>query len=310
MFSVRSSGYGVAMLKTALLVLAGLVAGLGIAYWLQPSAESSVAAEPALGTAVFSRADANAGLAEARLQALEDAFAAEVDQRVALEAHVAELSAQLEALGPRPARGPGAARENGDAGVDPAVVQERIRVRREAAAATPEERQRFAIDRLVAAGFAPDRAEWINRRTQELRMQAMQAQYEAKRDGRPPPPDNFEATALRADLGDQDYERFLAAQGRSTRVNVMGVLASSPAERVGLQAGDEIVSYDGKRVFDAQELNELTLGGAGGSGNASASVVIDVRRNGQNLQIVVPRGPLGIWGGAPGFRGGPVPLPR
>lgn len=297
------------MLKTALLVVAGLIAGLGIAFWLQPSSEPSVAAEAASGTASFARSDANAGVSEARLQALEDAFAAEVDQRVALEAHVAELSAQLEALGQRPARGP-AAGQNAGAGPDPAVIEQRARVRREAAAATPEERQRFAIDRLVAAGFAPDRAEWINRRTQELRMQAMQAQYEAKRDGRPPPPENFEATTLRADLGDQDYERFLAAQGRSTSVNVMGVLASSPAERVGLQAGDEIVSYDGRRVFDAQELNELTLGGAGASGSTSASVVLDVRRNGQNMQIVVPRGPIGIWGGAPGFRGGPVPLQR
>ena len=29
------------------------------------------------------------------------------------------------------------------------------------------------------------------------------------------------------------------------------------------------------------------------------SVVIDVRRNGQNLQLVIPRGPLGIWGPSP-----------
>lgn len=293
------------MLKTPLLVLAGLIVGLGIAFWLQPSADPAVEAEAASGTAAFSRSDANAGVSEARLQALEDAFAAEVDQRVALEAHVGELSAQLEALGQRPARGPGA-RENGNTGVDPAVVEDRIRVRREAAAATPEERQRLAIDRLIAAGFAPDRAEWINRRIQELRMQAMQAQYEAKRDGRPPPPDNLEATALRTELGDQDYERFLSAQGRSTSVNVMGVLASSPAERAGLQAGDEIVSYNGKRVFDAQELNELTLGGTSGT----SSVVVDVRRNGQNMQIVLPPGPIGIWGGGPGFRGPPPGGPR
>jgi len=298
------------MLKTVLLVVAGLIAGLGIAFWLRPSSEPSAAAEAVSGTATVARSDANAGLSEARLQALEDAFAAEVDQRVALEAHVAELSAQLEALGQRPARGPGI-RENGNTGLDPAVIEQRARVRREAAAVTPEERQRFAIDRLTAAGFAPDRAEWINRRIQELRMQAMQAQYEAKRDGRPAPSDNLEATTLRAELGDQDYERFLTAQGRSTSVNVMGVLASSPAERVGLQAGDEIVSYDGRRVFDAQELNELTLGGGSASGSTSASVVIDVRRNGQNMQIVLPRGPIGIWGGGPGgFRGPPVPVQR
>jgi S1-C subfamily serine protease len=135
-------------------------------------------------------------------------------------------------------------------------------------------------------------------------MQTMQAQYEARREGRPPPAD-VEATTLRAELGDRDYERFLTAQGRPTSINVMGVLASSPAERVGLQQGDEIVSYDGKRVFDIQELNELTLGGTSGE-----SVVVDVRRNGQNLQLVLPRGPIGVWGGAPGFRGPPPGLQR
>ena len=283
------------MLKTVLLVVAGLIAGLAIAFALRPSSEPSVEAEVSSGTAAVARSDVNAGIA--RLEALEDAFAAEVDQRVALEARVAELEAQLEALGEVPKRGPGA-RENAGAGLDPAIAEQRARVRREAGA-TPEERQRLAIDRLIAAGFAPDRAEWINRRTQELRMQTMQSQYEARREGRPPPAD-VEATTLRAELGEQDYERFLTAQGRPTSVNIMGVLASSPAERAGLQQGDEIVSYDGKRVFDVQELNELTLGGTSGE-----SVVVDVRRNGQNLQLVLPRGPIGVWGGGPGFRGPP-----
>src|SRR5688572_18805255 len=100
------------MLKTALLVVAGLVAGLVIAFGLRPSSAPSVEAEAASGTATVERSDVNAGLSESRLEALEDAFAAEVDQRVALEARVAELSAQLEALGQSPARGPGA-RENG-----------------------------------------------------------------------------------------------------------------------------------------------------------------------------------------------------
>src|SRR5262245_47334548 len=293
------------MLKTVLLVLAGLGAGLAIAFGLRPSSEPSVEAEAASGTATVARTDANAGLAEARLEALEDAFAAEVDQRVALEAHVAELSAQIEALGQSPVR---ARRSGGNAGnadvgigVDPAIVEQRARIRREAAA-TPEERQRLAVDRLVAAGFAPDRAEWINRRTQELRMQTMQAQYEARREGRAPPAD-LEATTLRTELGDQDYERYLSATGRPTSVMVSGVLASSPAERAGLQEGDQIVGYDGKRVFDVGELNQLTLGGTSGE-----SVVVNVRRGGQDLQIVLPRGPLGVYGG--GFRGPPGGFPR
>jgi len=290
------------MVKTLLLVLGGLGAGLAIAFSLQPSSEPFVEVEAANDAPVARSTGADAGLTEGRLAALEDAFAAEVDRRVALEARVAELTSELEALGQSPARGPRMG-DGGSAGPGPGTTEERARVRGQAAS-SPEERQRRAIERLIAAGFAPDRAEWINRRTQELRMQGMQAQYEARREGRPPPLD-VEAATLRAELGEQDYERFLTAQGRSTTVNITGVLASSPAERAGLQAGDEIVSYDGKRVFDVQELNDLTLAGASGQ-----SVVVDVRRNGQNLQLVLPRGPIGVWGGAPGFRGPPVPVQR
>jgi S1-C subfamily serine protease len=79
------------------------------------------------------------------------------------------------------------------------------------------------------------------------------------------------------------------------------VLASSPAERAGLQRGDEIFSYDGKRVFNVRELNELTPVAA-----SDEPVVVDVRRNGENLRIVLPRGPIGVRGGGdllapPGF---------
>ena len=56
------------------------------------------------------------------------------------------------------------------------------------------------------------------------------------------------------------------------------------------------MAYNGRRIFDMRELNALTLVGTPGE-----SVVIDVRRDGQNLQLVMPRGPLGVTGG--GFRG-------
>ncbi len=184
-------------------------------------------------------------------------------------------------------QGPGQAANDRSA---PAGAQrERARIRR-AAELTPEERERAEIEQLQNAGFAPDRAAWIQRRRQELRMEALQAQYEARRAGRPPPSD-FGEQALRSELGDADYERYLQSMGRLTTVPVAGVLEGSPAQRSGLAAGDEIVAYSGQRVFDITELNELVLRGVPGE-----SVVVDVRRNGQNLQLVMPRGPLGIWG--------------
>jgi S1-C subfamily serine protease len=283
------------MLKTLLLVLAGSVAGVAIALWLRSSPEP-IAAEPAPASVSVTPL-VGIDAAAARLRAVEDALDAEILQRAVLEERVAELAAELEALG----EGQRLARRSDAANGSPPVDGGRDIRARQTVRSGVQRAEGNTVEQLIAAGFAPDRAAWIDRRTQELRMQLMQAQYEARRDGRPPPAD-AEATTLRAELGDQDYERFLTATGRSTAVNIMGVLASSPAERAGLQQGDEIVAYDGKRVFDVTELNELTLGGASGE-----SVVVDVRRDGQNLQIVMPRGPLGVWGG---FRGPSVPVQR
>ena len=277
------------MLKTLLLVLAGLGAGLALAFWLQPSAPPFAAVEAAGSAPPGERLRADGARAsDVRLAVLEDAFAAEVEQRVALETRVEELAAELEALGERPVRGGG---ESAAAGPEPAAVREvRARARGDAGARREEAERRF-LERLVAVGFTPDRAEWITRRTEELRMAALQAQYEAQRGGRPAEPQT-----LRAELGDTDYERYLQAEGRPTTVPVRDVLASSPAERAGLKPGDEIMAYNGRRIFDMRELNALTLEGTPGE-----SVVIDVRRDGQNLQLVMPRGPLGVTGG--GFRG-------
>lgn len=284
------------MLKTLLLVLAGLVAGLAVAFWVAPiSAPSPADAGPSNGsTPVVRSVPTSDPAATARLAALEDAFAAEVDQRVVLEERVAELAARLEALGERPARTAGPP-DFPAGGPDPAAIAElRERFRADPGARNEEAERRFN-EQLIAAGFAPDRAEWIIRRTEELRMHALQAQYDAQRGGRPVEP-AVGLPTLRAELGDTDYERYLQAYGRPTTIPVRDVLASSPAERSGLQPGDQIVAYAGKRVFDMSELNALTF-----EGTAGESVVVEVRRDGQNVQLVMPRGPIGITGG--GFRG-------
>ena len=241
------------MSKTTLFLVAGLVAGLAMAFLLQPSPGPS-----------------------------DRALAPRVDQ-----------SAAVEPLGTGPVRVP-RARESARSRLDPGLAAFVDRGRR-AAAATPE---RLVID-LIVAGFAPDRAEWIDRRMRELRMQALQAQYDARREGRPPPPD-LEATTLRTELGDEDYERFLTAQNLPTRIHIVRVLDGSPAERAGLRHGDEIFAYDGRRVFDVEQLNELALAGRSGK-----SVVVDVRRNGQNFGFALLRGPIGIVGG--GDPRGPAP---
>jgi predicted metalloprotease with PDZ domain len=144
-------------------------------------------------------------------------------------------------------------------------------------------------ERLLAAGFTEQRIDWINRRSDELRMEALKAQYDTQRGE----PRTLPAIALRNEMGDAEYERYLGALlgGGPTTVGVRQVLATSPAEQAGLQAGDEIVAYDGRRVATMAELNALSR-----DGKASESVVVEIRRNGQSMHLVVSRGPLGVSG--------------
>ena len=160
------------------------------------------------------------------------------------------------------------------------------------------------LEALTEAGFTLDRAQQIEQRLEELRVDAMQARYDAARRGELSGNAPVEAVfnineILREELGDADYERYLTAMGQSTHVEVRSVLASSAAQQAGLEPGDEIVAYGGQRVFDVRELNQALLEGEPGE-----PVLVDVVRDGQPLQLVMPRGPLGITGGfAPGGRG-------
>ena len=75
-------------------------------------------------------------------------------------------------------------------------------------------------------------------------------------------------------------------------------LATGNESASPLRAGDEIVAYDGRHVASLAELGAVSLEGTPGQ-----SVVVEFKRNGQSMQLAVPRGPLaGVYcGGAPYF---------
>lgn len=278
------------MLKKIVVVAVLLTVGVVIALQMQArrATDSAAAFKPQAGAS-----------AEVRIADLERALAAQIDRARTLETRVTELESRLgersgnaggQAAGQWRGGPQGGERvaeiremfsENGRP--DPTAMRERLRERQQ--------------QRLVEAGFTAERAAWIERRTQELEVQAMQARYEAQRNGRPGQGQIDPQSALRTEMGDAEYERYLTATGRPTEVQVMGVLASSAAEKSGLQAGDQIMSYAGTRVYDMRELENLTRQGSPGE-----SVTVEVRRNGQSVQVQVPRGVLGVEGGG---RGGP-----
>jgi C-terminal processing protease CtpA/Prc len=96
-------------------------------------------------------------------------------------------------------------------------------------------------------------------------------------------------SALRSQLNDDEYDAYLYAAGRSNRVIVESVLSNSPASNAGIQAGDVILSYDNKRIYSWTDLTGATSEGA-----ANTTVGVTVVRDNQQLQVYIPRGPMGI----------------
>ena len=226
---------------------------------------------------------------EARLAALEESLAIERQARQLLQEEVMVLTDELERLqAPTTGQAPGAQTDRVAAGAveDAEPVERRGRFERRA------ERLR---QRLVSAGFTEADANWILRRESELQMEALNDRYAARRAG-----ENASATfggrstqaALRQELGEARYEQYLKASGRPTRIAISSVFEGSPALAAGLRPGDEIVNYDGRRVFAMSEVTSLTLEGAVGE-----PVPVDILRDGVLMQVSIPRGPLGVTGG-------------
>ena len=162
----------------------------------------------------------------------------------------------------------------------------------------PAERQ---LNALVSGGFDEYQAQEIIRLSEEIQVQILNAQYEASLNGERANTGELLAQAsqqLRTSLGEQDYEKYLEATNQSTSVGIRNVLESSSAQLAGLQEGDDIISYNGERVFNVNELNRLSS-----SADISGNVVVEVLRDGIPTTVALPPGPLGITTGGMGGGG-------
>jgi len=269
------------MQKIAIAIVVSLLAGFAVAAMVfnSPEIEQAVAPE---ATDFDSRADINH-----RLVALENAVSTERQARQMLEEEVFSLYEELELL-ERPAAGAGAV-EAAAVMIEGSIDQRQMREMLRANRRDDSEQRR---DALISAGFSESRADWIIQRESELRMEAMQSRYKAMRSGEPMNMGYDFASpdfALREEIGDAQYETYLQAHGRSTAVGVGAVFQSSPAHTAGLQTGDEITHYDGARVFNTFDLTRQTM-----VGDAGENVVVNITREGAPMQVLIPRGPLGI----------------
>ena len=151
------------------------------------------------------------------------------------------------------------------------------------------------VNNLLSAGFSEGDAEYIV----GLETKMYQAVINARFSATPASPRDIvleNQKTIRRELGDQQYELYLETTGRPTTVPVAAISENSAGFNAGLKVGDEIVSYDGERIFSLLDLQESSRAGTPGQ-----TVIVDVKRGDSTLSLAIPRGQIGISTGRTGF---------
>jgi len=281
------------MNRIAIAAVVSLLAGLAAGAWIAGDRSSVTDPEP---RAVTELLDSDAA-PEERLQRLEQIIAEERGARIALEDTIAMLFEELERIE--------------GAGDRAATARQAEREQQRAARSSDPGRpggmewllnyQERRVTRMIEGGFSEDEARRALQQESEASFKAMQAAWESERNGEsisPLGPTTSPQSILREEMGDDAFERYLEVQGQPTAVRITQVLSGSPGKDIGLLPGDELVSYDGRRLFDVGDLRHQTMQGEPGQ-----DVVIEVVRDGVTMQLTVPRGPIGVTGSGARVRG-------
>ncbi len=166
-----------------------------------------------------------------------------------------------------------------------------------AAAPAESEEPPLPMQAYLDVGLDPVQVEGIQLRLADLEMERLYLRDQAIREGwvdseryteRVRELESGDET-LRGELGDDAFDRFLYASGRSNRVRIQSVIGGSPADQAGLLAGDVVVSYAGQRILRFGDLTDATT-----AGDAGAQVRLSIKRGEATLDMFVPRGPLGV----------------
>ncbi len=215
------------------------------------------------------------------LESLSLALNRESEYRQSLEDQIIELEARLDDL-------QASIGESGSAASQRAV---------KARAESRRGGQPLTVAKLVDAGLDQRDAEAIKRRVDDLSMQRLYLRDQAMREGwlgeeryrSESRRIASEQANLQNEFGDENYDRYLYASGRSNRVQIQSVIENSPAYSAGMQTGDRILSYNGQRTYSPSDLRRASM-----QGSAGEMIALQVDRNGRRLDLYIPRGPLGI----------------
>lgn len=234
--------------------------------------------------------DSGSFLAISRIELLTNQLNASIEQAYELESRVMELSARVAklentlAISP-PDHEPGT--EETTANPNPAIGP----------TSPKPASDNLRISTLVDAGLDEQLAADILRRRGEMEMKRLELRDQAIRDGSFGSREysqalqklNPNSTALRQEIGDEAYDRYLYATKQSNRILVTSVIQGSPAEQADIRQGDIILSYDNARLFSWSELTKATT-----QGELGEYVAASIQRDGVMINLWLPRGPLGV----------------
>ena len=157
--------------------------------------------------------------------------------------------------------------------------------------------KKLTLENLLKASVTETIAEDTINRMSQHEFLLLELHNQAKREGRLNSSRYFKerrklldtAPSLRNAIGNDAYDRYLYETSQNNRVIVKTVMKGSPAEQLGVLNGDIILSYANEKVLTWQDLRELTAEGIVGE-----YVDLNILRDGQLQNILIPRGPLGV----------------
>ncbi|MEE3330171.1 MAG: PDZ domain-containing protein [Myxococcota bacterium] len=253
--------------------LIGAVVALIGAHWV------SLAPTPRAATPV------EAGVSDAQLR---DALEREAIQREMLAADLELMRTVVQHL---------AAEQVSAAEVESAAESARLADREESNRKEAEEKPRgvqFDEQRLSRIGMVESEIADLRQRWDRAQLAKLDISDRATRGGWLFKPRHGRQMAyvelnLRADIGEDAYDKLLYATNQPNRTEVKQVLGGSAAAHSGIEAGDHILSYGERRIFKPADLRTATA-----SGTRGEQVRVLVERAGTSFSVVVPRGPLGV----------------
>ena len=273
----------------------GLAVGLALGWWLRGGDDR----KPPAPAAVAHRAHGDSADFDAALAAIRDDLAFERNARVALAVQMERKIEQLHQTFAQRATVSATQRATGSAAQGPANPAA-SNAGTLGDPSSPELEGRgeigeiwFSDEALLEHGIPLQEVQSLRERYEETELEARYLRDRATREGwisnsRFGQTIRSMQEELRELVGDEGYDQILYATGKRNRVRLKDALLQSAATAAGILAGDVIVSYAGKRVFDPTTLYLWSTEGAAGK-----RTEIEISRDGEIIRYFVPRGPLG-----------------